>query len=419
MSLQYNAVPLTMSIPTDPFPLFMPESTFSPTKSFCFDINLHKLPSSAIPTLLHIFQDIFTDTEAVIYAKHILTPLQLPEESFFTALSPTEWSLAWRSCLLVYIASQGAIIPQDDQIQAALWPSQSVDSVVIAPTGWGKTMCILIPLLLFLTTTSITVSPLKHLQLMQAQSFKHLHIQMLPINEDTDHADKVWKDVFNGSIAHLIVQPEQLQLCNGHKTRLSKYLDMLKFASCVKHVHIDEAHFVAMAGLPINGNAPFWAAWGLLDEFHHHLPSNLLLSPHTIIICQSINRPNIIYAKLPLVKSITELCNFDCIVPQPFHPPMCLPKVILFHDNKVQATTLSQYLNAHLPETFQKLGISKHYHSDMSLEYLEKTYNDFAEDDSHCLILNVTSAASHGVDARGINMVIQVGMCTELPEFLQ
>ncbi|PBK86071.1 hypothetical protein ARMGADRAFT_870434, partial [Armillaria gallica] len=67
------------------------------------------------------------------------------------------------SCLLVYIASQGAVLPRDDQIQAALWPSQGIDSVVVAPTGWGKTMCILILLLLFPTMTSITVSPLKRL----------------------------------------------------------------------------------------------------------------------------------------------------------------------------------------------------------------------------------------------------------------
>ncbi|SJL18270.1 uncharacterized protein ARMOST_21855 [Armillaria ostoyae] len=182
-----------MSVSADPFPLFMPEPTFSPTKSFRFDINLRKLPSSAIPTLLHIFQHVFTDAEAVIYAKHILLPLRLPEESFFNALSSAEQVLAWRSCLLVYIASQGAILPRDDQIQAALWPSQGIDSIVVAPTGWGKTMCILIPLLLFPTTTSITVSPLKRLQIMQARSFEHLHIRTLPINEDTDHSDELWK----------------------------------------------------------------------------------------------------------------------------------------------------------------------------------------------------------------------------------
>ncbi|KAK0433483.1 uncharacterized protein EV420DRAFT_1600290 [Desarmillaria tabescens] len=94
-------------------------------------------------------------------------PLRLPEESFFETLSPVEQALAWRSCLLVYIASHGTIFPRDDQIRAALWSAQGRDSVVIAPTGWGKTLCVLMPLLLFPTTTSITVSPLKRLQIMQ------------------------------------------------------------------------------------------------------------------------------------------------------------------------------------------------------------------------------------------------------------
>ncbi|KAK0237540.1 hypothetical protein EDD85DRAFT_730524, partial [Armillaria nabsnona] len=66
-------------------------------------------------------------------------------------------------CLLVYIASHGTIFPCDDQICAALWSCKGIDSVIVAPTGWGKTMCILIPLLLFSATTLITVSPLKRL----------------------------------------------------------------------------------------------------------------------------------------------------------------------------------------------------------------------------------------------------------------
>ncbi|KAK0430717.1 uncharacterized protein EV420DRAFT_1613921 [Desarmillaria tabescens] len=82
---------------------------FSSVKSFRFDLSLHKLPSAAIPTLLYIFQHVFSESEAVIYAKHLLLPLRLPEESFFETLSPVEQALA---------------------------------CVVIAPTGWGKTLCL-------------------------------------------------------------------------------------------------------------------------------------------------------------------------------------------------------------------------------------------------------------------------------------
>ncbi|KAJ7478794.1 hypothetical protein B0H11DRAFT_1916486 [Mycena galericulata] len=90
--------------------------------------------------------------------------------------------------------------------------------------------------------------------------------------------------------------------------------------------------------------------------------------------------------------------NLGCIVPQPFHPPMRLPKLVIFHGEKSETCTFAQYLNSRLTPALQKLGICAHHHSDMSPEYLEQTYNSFASLDGAVLILHATSGAGEVSD---------------------
>ena len=68
----------------------------------------------------------------------------------------------------------GHLIPHDFQLEAALKSLHGCDSVVIAGTGQGKTLCIVIPLLLHPSTMSIMISPLKRLQMMQVCTWHEL-----------------------------------------------------------------------------------------------------------------------------------------------------------------------------------------------------------------------------------------------------
>ncbi|KIK99490.1 hypothetical protein PAXRUDRAFT_49542, partial [Paxillus rubicundulus Ve08.2h10] len=53
-----------------------------------------------------------------------------------------------QACVIVYILSRTMIIPCDFQLQACLVILNGCDSVITTGTGSGKTLCILIPLLL-------------------------------------------------------------------------------------------------------------------------------------------------------------------------------------------------------------------------------------------------------------------------------
>lgn len=73
---------------------------------------------------------------------------------------------------------------------------------------------------------------------------------------------------------------------------------------------------------------------------------------------------------------------------------MIIPKTLIFHDCKQEATDAARYNDGRLPPHLRNQGIVKHYHSDMSVEYLEKTFHDFGSPDGKCRILHATAGAS-------------------------
>ncbi|KAJ7715432.1 hypothetical protein B0H14DRAFT_2644132 [Mycena olivaceomarginata] len=129
----------------------------------------------------------------------------------------------------------------------------------------------------------------------------------------------------------------------------------------------------------------------------------MAISPNPTVIRVSTNRPNLIYATHILVGGCTNLHNLDLVVPESFHPPMCLPKLVIFHGKKTETAAASQHINSRLPEAFRNLGICRHYHSDMSHEYLEDAYTSFTAEDGMALILNATAGAGEASSSFNLN----------------
>ncbi|KAG2063054.1 hypothetical protein BDR04DRAFT_940703, partial [Suillus decipiens] len=66
-----------------------------------------------------------------------------------------------RACLIVYVLTATTIVPRQVQLESALATLNGRDNLITAGTGSGKTLCIIIPILLRPGTVSMTVSPLK------------------------------------------------------------------------------------------------------------------------------------------------------------------------------------------------------------------------------------------------------------------
>jgi superfamily II DNA helicase RecQ len=203
---------------------------------------------------------------------------------------------------------------------------------------------------------------------------------------------------------------------NGHLPRLARLIRQDRnFIQRIKRVHIDEAHNIYTAGLPHHGEDAFRPAYGKLGELRvllckgtifqallatlpPHILSTvrheLMFSPDHISLALSTNRPNITYATTPVIGSLRNFHNFDVLIPENYSPPMMIPKTLIFHDNKQEAAAAAAYNDSRLPKALQNQGIVKHYHSDMSAEYLQQTYDDFASTTGTCRIIHATAGAS-------------------------
>ena len=72
---------------------------------------------------------------------------------------------ALRGCLTVYRVTSCAIVPRVFQVQASLAMLDRRHTIITAVPGSGRTLCQLIPMFLRPDTLSITISPLKRLQI--------------------------------------------------------------------------------------------------------------------------------------------------------------------------------------------------------------------------------------------------------------
>ena len=203
----------------------------------------------------------------------------------------------------------------------------------------------------------------------------------------------------------------------GHLTRLGRTLRKhKKFVSTIGHVSVDESHHVASAGMPGSlGESPWRSAYGKLNLFRlllnkstsfssfsatitpyveRVLDHELSMRANQIKFRAGLNRPNICYASYDIVDSVNNLKNLNFLVPDVFHPPMLMQCTTVFFDTQDLSRNASRYLNARFPNKLQKLRVCKHYHSGMSAEYLQATYDDFASPSGNCMILCATKGAS-------------------------
>jgi hypothetical protein len=115
------------------------------------------------------------------------------------------------------------------------------------------------------------------------------------------------------------------------------------------------------------------------------------------MISLTSNRPNITYATHPIAGLLSDFRNLQFLVPEHGNQafdPKTIPKTIIFHDNLQEAANAANYLNSLLPDTMKNTQIIKHYHSKMSMKYLEQAFQDFASPDGTTRVLCATSGAS-------------------------
>jgi hypothetical protein len=115
---------------------------------------------------------------------------------FLSSLEESDKIFCWRAILICYMVTHGQQIPREMQLRAVLADHHGFDCLIAAGTVSGKTLPTALKILLddpAAALTTITLSPLKRLQITQENDFNSKYgISTVVINEDTPRDDAWW-----------------------------------------------------------------------------------------------------------------------------------------------------------------------------------------------------------------------------------
>ncbi|EDR03067.1 uncharacterized protein LACBIDRAFT_307656 [Laccaria bicolor S238N-H82] len=84
-----------------------------------------------------------------------------PTAAFWAPYTDKERSIGMRACLLIWTITDFKFVPWEFQLEATIAIMTGKDSLVDVSTGYGKTLCMIIPCLLDPENLSMIFSPLK------------------------------------------------------------------------------------------------------------------------------------------------------------------------------------------------------------------------------------------------------------------
>ncbi|CAL2105231.1 ATP-dependent DNA helicase RecQ [Tenacibaculum sp. 190524A02b] len=279
------------------------------------------------------------------------------------------------------------------------------DTLVIMPTGGGKSICYQLPALFFEGIT-LVISPLIALMKDQVDSLKANGIPASVFNssQSTDEQQAVFNAIANKSIKLVYVAPESLPF-------LQNVLNQT-YVSCIA---IDEAHCISAWGHDFRPSykqlaflkkslpeVPIVALTATADRATQEDILEQLAIPHAQKFISSFNRENISLKVRPANDRVKQIVQFIEERPNQAGIIYCLSR---------KAT---QQLANKLQQ--QKIR-AKAYHAGLSFEERSKTQEDFIKDD--CDVVCATVAFGMGIDKSNVRWVIHYNMPKNIEGYYQ
>lgn len=284
---------------------------------------------------------------------------------------------------------------------------QKKDSLVLMPTGGGKSMCFQIPALT-IKGTVLVVSPLISLMQDQVISLQANGIKAQFLNSTQDSVEQraIENDFYNGDLALLYVSPEKL--CSESFLPLLQNGDISLFA-------IDEAHCVSAWGHDFRPEytklrflkqqfpqIPIIALTATADRLTREDIINQLGIKTPSVFISSFDRPNLSLEVRSGQKRKQQIIQFINEHPSQSGIVYCL--------SRKSTERLAADLNAN---GFK----ARSYHAGMSSTDRAKVQNDFIKDDVP--IICATIAFGMGIDKSNVRWVIHYNLPKNLESYYQ
>ena len=311
------------------------------------------------------------------------------------------------------------------------------DVIGLLPTGYGKSMCYLIPPLVTKKAILI-ISPLISLMDDQKEKLIKMNIPVSALHGNNKDKDREIFEIIDGNIKIIYMSPEYL--VKGDGLELAKSLiesNLLGFLA------VDEAHCVSVWGhdfrpeyLKIKEfrnlypNIPILAVTATATKLVTSEITNFLNLQNPAIITANFDRPNLFlkcieYKKekvekpkkkkddLPKIKDITDITkDIDMKLLIPYFEKYKNDKIIIYVNSRQMSTNISNEINIIHPNG----TVSEAYHAGMSKVLREKVQTKFSNGDINIIVSTI--AFGMGVDFI-VRCVIIIGASSSIEEYWQ
>jgi len=311
------------------------------------------------------------------------------------------------------------------------------DVIGLLPTGYGKSMCYLLPALVS-KKAIIIISPLISLMDDQKEKLVKMNIPVSALHGNNKNKDREIFEIIDGKIKIIYMSPEYLIKGDG-----LELADSMIKNNLLGYLAIDESHCISVWGHDFR---PDYLKIKLFREKFPKIPliavtatatnqvvdeiSNFLNMNKPIIITANFDRPNLFlkcneYKKPPKEKvkrkkgelppekdtnDITDEITLDLLFP--YFEKYKDGKIIIYTNSRQMSVNLSNEIN----KTHPAGRISEAYHAGMSKGMREKVQTKFS--DGVIKIMVSTIAFGMGVD-QVVRCVIIVGASSSIEEYWQ
>ncbi|UBD16164.1 DNA helicase RecQ [Bacteroides salyersiae] len=283
------------------------------------------------------------------------------------------------------------------------------DSLVLMPTGGGKSICYQLPALLC-EGTAVVVSPLISLMKDQVETLRANGIAAGALNSSNDETENanLRRACIEGKLKLLYISPE----------KLITEIDYLLRDMHLSLFAIDEAHCISQWGHDFR---PEYAQMGILHQVFPHIPIIALTAT-----ADKITREDII-RQLHLTDPKVFISSFD-------RPNLSLT-VKRGYQQKEKSRTILEFIDRHAGECgiiycmsrsktetvaqmLQKHGIRCGvYHAGLSTQQRDATQDDFIND--RIQVVCATIAFGMGIDKSNVRWVIHYNLPKSIESFYQ